>query len=284
MTPTETSAALITAHLPVVGHEVASILHRLPRHIPRDELVAAGNLGLVQAARNYDPATGVSFHRWAKVRIRGAILDELRSVDWLSRGARRRAKRVGQVAEELATTLGRPATLEEVAAATGLSVEEVMDGRADADTRIASLDAFDGPYLETITDDELVGPEDSVLTRERLVYLRAAVTSLPDRLRTVIEGLFFADRTIPELAEELGVTVSRVSQLKTEAMALMRDAMNASLDPALVEPVGTGVAERRRRAFYARVAAQAAAASTVRALPTPVPAPDRRREALEACA
>lgn len=280
MTTTDTFADRVQTHLPVVGYEVSAVLHRLPRHVTRDELVAAGNLGLVQAARNYDPATGVPFHRWAKVRIRGAILDELRSVDWLSRGARKRAKRVGEVADARASTLGRPATPEEVAAATGLSVEEVMDSRTDAENRLGSLDAMDGPFLEAIADTEQVGPEDATLARERLVYLEAAVTELPERLRTVIEGLFFADRTIPELADELGVTVSRVSQLKTEALALMRDAMNASLDPALVQPVGTGVAERRRRAFYARVAA----ASTVRAVPTPMPAPDRRREALEACA
>lgn len=273
MTTTDLINDRISSHLPVVGYEVNSVMRRLPRHIAREDLVSAGNLGLVQAAQNYDPDSGVTFHRWAAVRIRGALLDELRSVDWLSRGARKRAKTVGQVADSLASTLGRVPTIEEVAAATGLSIEEVADGRADANTRIASLDEMPDPVQESIVDTTLL-PEESLLSQERAVYLHAAVTMLPDRLRTVIEGVFFLDRTVADLAEEIGVTVSRISQMKSDALSLMRDAMNASLDPDLVEH-STGLVERRRQAFYARVAAQAAQAATVALVRTPTRAGDQ---------
>lgn len=261
MPPTAPFADLVTEHLPVVGYEVNAILHRLPAFVTRDDLAAAGNLGLVQAARTYDPEVGVPFDRWAKVRIRGAILDELRSVDWLSRGARRRVKQVSDVTQQLSSALGRPATLDEVATATGMTTEEVADAHTAGDVRIGSLDENpDG--MNVLVDDDPV-PEEVVLAAEQVVYLRAAVRHLPDRLRMVIEALFFEGRTIADLAAELGVTVSRVSQIKAEAFALMRDGMNASLDPRLVQPVGEGVAERRRQAYYAKVAAHAATSSTV---------------------
>lgn len=264
MPPTAPFVDLVTEHLPVVGYEVSAILHRLPAHIAREDLTAAGNLGLVQAARTYDPEVGVPFDRWAKVRIRGAILDELRSVDWLSRSTRRRVKQVSDVTQELSSALGRPATLDEVAAATGLTAVEVADANAAGGVRVGSLDETPVEYMNLLVDEGRA-PEDAALAAEMLVYLRAAVHQLPDRLRMVVEALFFEDRMIADLACELGVTISRVSQLKAEALGLMRDGMNASLDPSLVQPVGAGVAERRRKAYYAKVAAHAATSSVVAA-------------------
>ena len=113
------------------------------------------------------------------------------------------------------------------------------------------------------------GPEQNVLANEQLRYLAAGVESLPERLRYVIEQLFFADRPVVELAEELGVTQSRISQLRTEALTLLRDGMNASLDPELVPQAARpdGVAERRRRAYFASVAAKAATAGTAAVVP-----------------
>lgn len=255
------SNALVTEHMAMVGYQVNALMARLPPHVYRDDLVSAGHLALIRAARSYNASTGVPFARWAALRIRGALIDELRGQDWATRQERQRATRVTTVSNELASALGHTPSLQEMADHTGMSVEEVSNARAAAQVRVVSIDAGgDDSSVAATIRDETLGPEDLVLADEREQYLRAAVAALPDKLRTLIEGLFFYDRTMIEMAEEMGVTQSRISQLRTEAMALMRDGINASLDPELVDAPEKpdGVAQRRRQAYYARVAASAA--------------------------
>ncbi|MBX9246637.1 sigma-70 family RNA polymerase sigma factor [Actinotalea ferrariae] len=263
---------LVVENLPLVGYHVNATLSRVPSYVSRSDLASAGAFALVKAAKAYDASTGVPFARYASLRIKGALIDELRGMDWVSRGARRRARRLSEVADELTATLGRAPSRTELAEATGMSVDEIDAARHDADVRVVSIDAFDG-----VVADQVVavgaGPEESLLASERLQYLRAGVEALPERMRYVVEQLFFQDRPVVELAEELGVTQSRISQLRTAALAMLRDGMNASLDPELVQQADRpdGVAERRRQAYYAEVAARAAtvsAVSTVSAVPT----------------
>lgn len=260
MGPTDVDA-LVTEHLAVVTYQVRALMQRLPAHVHRDDLMSAGHLALVRAARSYDDSTGVPFGRWAALRIRGALVDELRSMDWATRQSRQRANRVAQVASDLAGTLGRSPTQEDLAQATGMTVEEVSTARSVADARILSIDAgTDDWSLAESVPDKALGPEALLLADERTRFLHAAVQSLPDKMRQVVQGVFFDERPVVEIAAELGITQSRVSQLRTEAMALLRDGMNASLDPDLVTPAERpdGVVERRRQAYYARVAATAA--------------------------
>lgn len=265
MRPSDDSTdALVTEHLAVVSYQVKALMSRLPAHVHRDDLVSAGHLALVRAAKSYDESTGVPFARWAALRIRGALVDELRSMDWATRQARQRANRVAQVANELASTLGRSPTQQDLAEATGMTVDEVSHARSVADVRILSMDAGpdDTALAESVPDTSL-GPEALLLADERTRYLHAAVQSLPDKMRQVVQGVFFEERPVVEIAAELGITQSRVSQLRTEAMALLRDGLNASLDPDLVAVPDRpeGVVERRRQAYYARVAATAAASA-----------------------
>ena len=260
--------ALVVDHLPLVGHHVNAMLGRVPASVSRSELASAGALALVQAARAYDPTTGVPFERYAALRIRGALVDELRGMDWLSRGARRRARQLATVSDELTSHLGRIPTRAELATALGVGEDEVEAARGDAETKLLSIDGFDTTVADLVVDSG-PGPEQSVLANEQLRYLSAGVESLPERLRYVIEQLFFHDRPVVELAEELGVTQSRISQLRTEALTLLRDGMNASLDPDLVPEASRpdGVAERRRRAYFASVAAKAASVGTAAVVP-----------------
>ncbi|MFD1505468.1 sigma-70 family RNA polymerase sigma factor [Georgenia yuyongxinii] len=251
---------LIVENLPLVGYHVSEMIRRVPAHVQRDELAAAGSLALVQAARAFNPELGVPFGRYAAVRVRGAIVDELRGMDWASRGARHRARRLAETSEQLTAALGRTPTREELAEALGVDVAEVEATRGDAERRVLSIDADGAAAAESLTAGGL-GPEERLLVDEKLRYLSAGVSELPDRLRLVVEELFFRDRPVVELAEELGVTQSRISQLRTQALGMLRDAINSSLDPELapapvVEP---GVAERRRQAYYAAVAERASA-------------------------
>lgn len=258
---------LVTENLALVGYHVNAMLARVPSYVSRSDLVSAGHLALVRAARSYDETTGVPFARYAALRIRGALVDELRSMDWVSRGARQRARRITTLTDEMTGTLGRAPSRVELAEAMGVAVEEVDAARGDAETRVLSIEGFDGSIADTVVSTTM-GPEESLLVNERLQFLGAGVAALPERLRYVVEQLFFHDRPVSELADELGVTQSRISQLRTEALGLLKDGINASLDPELV-PVADrpeGVAERRRRAYFAQVAARAATSTTAAAV------------------
>lgn len=261
---------LITAHLPLVGYHVSELIRRVPAHVQREDLAAAGFLALVQAARAFNPELGVPFARYAALRVRGAMVDELRSMDWAPRATRHRARRLNEVRDQLTAALNRAPTREEIAEAMGADVSAVDAAQSDAERRVLSLDAESAANAENLASSAL-SPEDRVLVAERLRYLNAAVSELPERLRVVVEGLFVHDRPVAELAEELGVTQSRISQLRSQALQMLRDGMNAALDPALAPaPVrNPGVAERRRQAYYAAVAVRGAAVMTkARALAT----------------
>lgn len=255
--------ALVTENLALVGYHVNAMLARVPSYVSRNDLVSAGHLALVRAARSYDASTGVPFARYAALRIRGALVDELRGMDWVSRGARQRARRVTTLSDELTGTLGRVPSREELAEAMGCAVEDVDAARGDAETRVLSIEGFDGSIADTVVATGM-GPEESYLAAERLQYLGAGIEALPERLQYVVQQLFFHDRPVAELAEELGVTQSRISQLRTEALGLLRDGINSSLDPDLVPQAERpeGVAERRRQAYFAQVAARAATVGT----------------------
>src|SRR4051812_13655188 len=142
------SEALIVVHVPLVGHIVRETMARVPSHVDRDDLSSAGLTALVQAAHSYDPERGVPFNRYASTRIRGAILDELRSIDWASRSVRRRARELDATRGQLATVLGRPATTTEVAQASGLSTDEVAANADDvARAQVLSLHASEDESL-----------------------------------------------------------------------------------------------------------------------------------------
>jgi RNA polymerase sigma factor for flagellar operon FliA len=158
-------------------------------------------------------------------------------------------------------------TAQELATALGVAVSE-LDSIADDVQRavVLSIQGFADPSsVEDAVVAQDPGPEDSLLMREQVHYLHTAVESLPDRLRTVVRGYFFEERPMAELAAELGVSESRVSQMRAEALVLLKDGMNSQLDPAQVpvpEKPG-GCVARRREAYFATIAAQASLRSHV---------------------
>jgi RNA polymerase sigma factor FliA len=248
---------LVRQHLPLVGHLVRETMSRVPAHVNRDDLTSAGLAALVQAARSYDAERGVSFSRYASTRVRGAILDELRSVDWASRSVRRRARQVDEVRNALAAQLGRTPSVGEIASTLGVGVDEIAANEEDVSRAVVmSLQGFGETPIEEMLVSHIPGPEALVEHREKVAYLQDAVAELPERLRTVVEGSFYSERAMAEIAEQLGVTESRVSQMRAEALVLLKDALNSALEPTMVTPHArpNGCAARRRDAYFAAVA------------------------------
>lgn len=266
-TPVETPAEeqLITSHMQLVGHIVRETMGRVPSHVNRDDLTSAGLTALVLAARAYDAERGVPFDRYAATRIRGALLDELRSIDWASRSVRRRARDLSETRSALANALGRTPSVTEVARAAGLTEDEVAANDDDvARAQVLSLQGSTTTPIDELVPHRAPSPEDLLEQAEKLEYLREAIEELPDRLRIVVQDYFFAERPMADIAAELGVTDSRISQMRAEALVLLRDALNHALEPGLVKPVpgkAGGVAHRRREAYFAAVAARHAQGS-----------------------
>lgn len=217
--------SLVHGHLQVVHFVAREIGARLPGHVDFEDLVSAGNAGLVQAARSFDASAGVPFKQWANRRIRGAILDELRSMDWASRGVRKEQKSLAEVEARLTAELGRFPQAAEVAREMGVSVQELAAKRGLGERRLLSLDVDESA---TQVQDPGQGPDEYVLLREQSELLRACVARLPQAQRRVLVGVFFEQLPMKELAAELGVTDSRVSQLKSEAVRAVRVMMHSS--------------------------------------------------------
>ena len=254
--------SLITSHIPVVTHIVRETMGRVPSHVSRDDLTSAGLAALVQASRSFEAERGVPFARYAATRVRGAILDELRGIDWASRSVRRRARDLDATRAQLASILGRMPTTQEVANAVGMTIAEIAQNDEDiARAQVLSLQGAQDASLDDLLPTSGPTPEQLIEHRERLTYLVEAVAELPDRLRIVVSDYFLEERPMAEIAAELGVTESRVSQMRAEALVLLRDALNHQLDPELVRPHARpqGAAARRRHAYFAAVAARHAA-------------------------
>lgn len=261
------SNALVESHLALVGYSVNEVLARVPSHVSRSDLMSAGAMALVRAARSFDDTKGVPFARYASLRIRGALVDELRSMDWVSRGARRRARTASEVSDELSGRLGHTPTADEIAQVMGVSVREVHAAQADGESRVLSIDAYDGAVGSLIVDST-VGPLDALVSAEQLEYLRAGIECLPEKLGYVVEQLFFHDRPVAELADEMGLTRSRISQLRSEALSLLKEGLRANLDADAAPQVDpqAGIVERRRKAYSAAIATTTAQTRGSRAL------------------
>jgi len=249
---------LCRTHMALVHHEVRSISVRLPGHVHNDDLTSAGMSALFGAAGSFDPALGVPFARYAARRIRGALLDELRSADWATRSLRGRVRERNSMHESLTAHLGRTPSPDELAQAMGISRAELQ--RIEADLHQSVVLRIDHLATDAGADAILPStsrtPESELVERERQSYLRDAVHSLPERLQKVVRGCFFEDRPMRELAEELGVTESRISQLRAEALKMLRDGMNSQLAPEMLPEKATGVAANRREAYYATIASR----------------------------
>jgi RNA polymerase sigma factor for flagellar operon FliA len=222
--------ALIEAHLPQVKFIVDRIAARLPRSVDRDDLIGAGLLGLLDAAAKYDPARGVQFKTYAEWRVRGAVLDSLRTMDCASRSVRRRAREVEAAYTQIENKYGRPATEEEVAELLSVSLPEFQELLAELSwLTVASLDEEDdngngGRALQIPGDPDLLPSAIFERTEER-EQLTEAIDRLPPRERQVVALYYVGELTMKEIGAIFGVTESRICQIHTAAVLHLRTAL-----------------------------------------------------------
>ena len=221
---------LIVSHVPLLKHVVGRMIVDLHGSIERDDLVGWGMLGLIHAADSFEPARGLKFSTYAFPKIRGAILDELRRLDFLPRGRRERVRDLDRVVAELEQRTGTPPALEEIASALSVSARDVDEILLSARSAVtASLDEGLSPQLQALlADPSDSDPQQHAEKQELAQLLTQAISELPEQEKSVItlyyaEGLFLRD-----IGEILGVTESRVSQIHTRALF----SLNRALAPA----------------------------------------------------
>jgi len=252
---------LIEDNLDLVRNVVFQVAVRFPRHVDREELHRAGSLGLVEAARRYDPARGVPFGHFAAQRIRGAILDAVRAADWAPRSVRNQTRALDEAEQRLASQLGRSPSREEVASELCMTVEAVARLREKAyrsvvlalEHEVNDSHEDDLSLVDILADPHGVEPAEELEHREELAFLRDAIRLLPEPKRIVVTGYFLENRTSEELGELLGVTQSRISQIRSDAMRDIKEGMIAQFEegelPRPEEMVGR-VAKRKAKYAY----------------------------------
>ncbi|MCU1669431.1 MAG: polymerase, sigma 28 subunit, SigD/FliA/WhiG [Blastococcus sp.] len=267
--------ALVTEHLPLAQFAVNAVASRisLPGHVSRDDLLSCAHVALLEVARRFDPTAGASFATYALARLQGAVLDELRSGDWASRSVRAAARRTDAAADALAMALGRPPTREELATSLGVPVSELHALQVDVHRAVmVSIDADnggDGASLDL--PDAGDSPERALLRAERARTLHDAIRELPDRLDEVVERNFFGDESLTDIARDLGVTLSRVSQMRARALTLLHAVMSELWEEQAVAPDGGVRARNQQRAYVDRVAAGRAGSRGRAAAPSAAP-------------
>jgi RNA polymerase sigma factor FliA len=225
---------LVVAYSPLVKFIAGRMASGLPAHVDEADLISYGLLGLIGAIERFDPEREIKFETFAVARVKGAIIDELRSLDWVPRSVRARARDVEKAHAHLEGTLGRSPTDEEMSEKLGLTVGEFQDALLEiANSSVLALDdlwTFADPeggggqlsVLDTIQDPNAVDPEVEAHSSEIKDRLADAIESLPDRERLVIALYYYENLTLREIGEVLGVTESRVSQLHTKAVLGLR--------------------------------------------------------------
>src|SRR6476661_5898311 len=201
---------LILTYAPLVKYVAGRLGSGLPAHVDEGDLVSYGLLGLIGAIERYEPDRDVKFETYAIARIKGAIIDELRALDWVPRSVRSRAREIERAIAELEAKLGTAPTDEQIAKKIGITVEELEDSLTDISrSSIAALDE-----LWSVSGE---GDQVSLLDT-----LADAIARLPEREKLVVTLYYYEELTLREIGEVLGVTESRVSQLHTKAILRLK--------------------------------------------------------------
>ena len=235
---------LILTYAPLVKFVAGRLGASLPAHVDEQDLASYGLLGLIGAIERFDPDREIKFETYAIARIKGAIIDELRSLDWVPRSVRTRAREIERAIAELERTLLRAPSDEEIAAKLGVTQVELEESLTEISrSSMAALDELWTPssggdqisLIDTIEDTSGPDPEASLQQTELKEALGEAIARLPEREKLVVTLYYYEELTLREIGEVLGVTESRVSQLHTKAVLRLK----ARLSGAMREPAET---------------------------------------------
>lgn len=229
---------LIVAYSPLVKHVAGRVGSGLPSHVDEADLISYGLVGLIGSIERFEPDRQIKSETFAIPRIRGAIIDELRSLDWVPRSVRARAREIERVHAKLENDLGRTPTEEEMAGALDIELGELRRALLEiANSSVLALDdlwtaADPGggqiSLLDTIRDPTAVDPQEEIGATELEDRLADGIEALPDRERLVIALYYYENLTLREIGEVLGVTESRVSQLHTKAVIGLRSNLQSA--------------------------------------------------------
>ena len=222
---------LILTYAPLVKFVAGRVGASLPAHVDEQDLVSYGLLGLIGAIERFDPGREIKFETFAMARIRGAIIDELRSLDWVPRSVRTRARQIERAIAVLEKELMRAPTDEEIAKKLGVTHDELEESLHEISrSSIAALDELWSPsgtgdqiaLIDTIEDESGPDPEASLELTEIKEALAESISELPEREKLVVTLYYYEELTLREIGEVLGVTESRVSQLHTKAILRLK--------------------------------------------------------------
>lgn len=225
-----TENALVQQYLPLVGSIMGRLAMTLPEHVSHDDLYSAGLVGLLQALRNYDPTCGSSFETYARLRIRGAMLDELRHMDWVPRSVHEKARKLQDTMVRLEQKLGHAATEAQMARELGVSVNEYNDLLDEVrpatfvclNSANSSEDGDTDSLYEAVADVTEKSPMEEVAQRELKQVILERIKELPEIQRKVLALYYGEDLHLREIAEAFGLTESRICQIHAQAIMSIR--------------------------------------------------------------
>ena len=232
---------LIVTYAPLVKYVAGRLGSGLPAHVDEGDLVSYGLLGLIGAIERYDPLRDIKFETYAMARIKGAIIDELRALDWVPRSVRARAREIERAIGELEAKTGQAPTDDQIAAKIGISTDELEESLSDISrSSIAALDELwsvsgegdEVSLLDTIEDTTGTRPAEAFDETETRELLADAISRLPEREKLVVTLYYYEELTLREIGEVLGVTESRVSQLHTKAILRLKARLSGSAPAA----------------------------------------------------
>jgi len=233
---TENREEVIKRYSPMIKYVANRIAMRLPPHIEVDDLISVGVLGLMDAISKYDSSRGAKFKTYAEFRVRGAILDELRSMDWVPRSIRQKASQVDKVVLNLQAKLRRAPEDEEVAKEMGLSLEQFHDTLNETksipvfsleDLGISKESADQQSLLDCLAGKADADPQTQIRLIELKEIIAKAIDALPEKERLMVSLYYYEELTMKEIGAVLDITESRVSQIHSKAVYRLRTKLKA---------------------------------------------------------
>ena len=226
---------LILAYAQLVKLVAGRLSMYLGHNVEYDDLVSYGIFGLIDAIDKFDTTKNVKFETYASLRIRGAILDQIRKMDWIPRTVRQRQRKIDEAIKQIEMRTGKAATDEEIAVELGVTGDELTNWQSQLKvTNVVSLNEFEEtgqePVIESVNKNRFSQPEEVVAEKELKEKLIEALEVLTEKERLVVELYYYEDLTLKEISLVLEVSESRVSQLHTKALLKMRKKMGSYME------------------------------------------------------